>query len=195
MALSVMWDAELHLRLYDPAKSLPYQYKALNLLKEISNDSRIYVHRMGFDPPPLKEEKRLTADLSEVKSSTNRYSIAEEQNLKSVRECLALLENLLIQKEPEITPSIKKSLTNAGSELAQVAIENPGTSLRGLSLIRDLVDSKYKPEQLKNTLTALQKEFWNVLPPQPASAKKQPGTTHELDRKFLQQLEAIKHEQ
>jgi hypothetical protein len=69
-ALTVMWDAELHLRLFDPEKSLPYQYTALKLLKEISNDSRIYVHRTGFDPPPLKEEKRLTADLSEVQTST-----------------------------------------------------------------------------------------------------------------------------
>jgi hypothetical protein len=59
-ALTVMWDAELYLRLFQPEKSLPYQYTALKLLKEISNDSRIYVHRTGFDPPPLKEEKRLT---------------------------------------------------------------------------------------------------------------------------------------
>ena len=64
-----MWDAELHLRLYDPEKSLPYQYRALKLLKEISQDSRIYVHRTGFEPPPLKEEKRLTGDLTEIKNS------------------------------------------------------------------------------------------------------------------------------
>ncbi|HEY3429742.1 MAG TPA: DUF4175 family protein, partial [Cyclobacteriaceae bacterium] len=108
MALSVMWDAELHLRLYDPAKSLPYQYKALNLLKEISNDSRIYVHRMGFDPPPLKEEKRLTGDLSEIKTSTNRYAVGEGGKLPGIEEALSLLEKLLLQPEPTVTASHKK---------------------------------------------------------------------------------------
>src|SRR5690606_806567 len=52
-ALDIMWDAELYLRLYEPQNSLPYQYKALELIQEIKNSARIYVHRIGFDPPPI----------------------------------------------------------------------------------------------------------------------------------------------
>lgn len=193
MALSVMWDAELYLRLYEPDKSLPYQYKALNLLKEISNDSRIYVHRMGFDPPPLKEEKRLTADLTEIKTSTNRYSQEEEKNLEAVRDALAELEKLIPQQEPKLSDSFRRTLTKAGEELAIVAMEEPGPSLKSLSLIRALIDEDTNPEKMKATLTRLQKEFWNILPKQPASAKKQSGMVHELDRKFMEQLEQ-KHE-
>jgi len=193
-ALSLMWDAELYLRLYEPDKSLPYQYKALNLLKEISNDSRIYVHRMGFDPPPLKEEKRLTADLAEIKTSTNRYQLVEEKSLPAIQKTLSALEELTLQMEPKLSDSFKKNLTQAGQELALIAIEEPGSSLTSLSLIRSIVDDNIPPEKLKSSLQLLQKELWNTLPPQPASAKKQSGTAHKLDQKFMQQLEDLKHE-
>lgn len=194
MALSIMWDAELYLRLYQPEKSLPYQYKALNLLKEISNDSRIYVHRMGFDPPPLKEEKRLTADLTEIKTSTNRYQLAEEKSLPAIQKTLSALEELTLQKEPKLSASFKKTLTQAGEELASIAIEEPGSSLTSLSLIRNIVDDNISAEKLKTSLKLLQRELWNTLPSQPTSAKKQSGTAHELDQKFMQQLEDLKHE-
>ena len=69
-AMAEMWDSELHLRLYDPASSLPYQNRSLKLLQEIKNHARIYVHRIGFEPPVIKEqEKRLSGDLDEIESS------------------------------------------------------------------------------------------------------------------------------
>lgn len=194
MALSVMWDAELHLRLYDPAKSLPYQYKALNLLKEISNDSRIYVHRMGFDPPPLKEEKRLTADLTEIKSSTNLYALEGSKKFQAIREAVTLLEELTAQKEPVLTAAHKKTLTRAGEELALFSVEQPGAFLKSLSLIRNIVDSNLSPKKLKDSLAALQNELWSALPQEPTSAKKNYTTAHDLDQKFLQKLDELKHE-
>ncbi len=69
-AMSEMWDSELHLRLLKPGNSLPYQYRSLKLLQEIKNHARIYVHRIGFDPPVIKEqEKRLSGDLDEIADS------------------------------------------------------------------------------------------------------------------------------
>lgn len=68
LALEQMWESELHLRLYEPAKALPFQEKALEYLKSVQQKSRAYVKRSGFDPPPLKEkEKRLTGDLEDLK--------------------------------------------------------------------------------------------------------------------------------
>ncbi|HEU5291619.1 MAG TPA: DUF4175 family protein [Cyclobacteriaceae bacterium] len=194
MALSVMWDAELHLRLYDPAKSLPYQYKALNLLKEISNDSRIYVHRMGFDPPPLKEEKRLTADLSEIKSSTDFYSLDVNEKFPSVKKAIALLEKLTLEKQPALKLLDKQTLTRAGDELASASIEQPGMFLTSLSLIRNLVDDEVPAQKMKESLVKLKKDLWSVLPHQPASSRKGINTVHELDRTFMKQLNEVKHE-
>jgi hypothetical protein len=138
-ALTVMWDAELYLRLYEPEKSLPYQYTALKLLKEISNDSRIYVHRTGFEPPPLKEEKRLSGDLTEINSAaTNTRKLAEE-SYPAIRQAQQILEQLL---ESNTAPTVaqKKILTNAGTELATVVLEQPGKYLQGLSLLKSITE-------------------------------------------------------
>ena len=53
-ALANMWDAELHLRMGNPQKALPYEYRALKLIKQIQQASRIYVERVGFEPPVIK---------------------------------------------------------------------------------------------------------------------------------------------
>lgn len=67
MALEQMWKSELHLRLFEPEKAIPYQYKALELLKSVQQKSRVYVKRTGFDPPPIREdEKRLTGELKDL---------------------------------------------------------------------------------------------------------------------------------
>ncbi|HSF55914.1 MAG TPA: hypothetical protein VLA71_19320, partial [Algoriphagus sp.] len=54
-ALEQMWQAELYLRLFEPEKSLPFQYKALEFLKTVQQKSRVYVKKTGYDPPPIKE--------------------------------------------------------------------------------------------------------------------------------------------
>ncbi|MDZ7648642.1 MAG: DUF4175 family protein [Cytophagales bacterium] len=123
-ALTVMWDAELHLRLFDPEKSLPYQYTALKLLKEISNDSRIYVHRTGFDPPPLKEEKRLTADLSEVQTSTGKRMIDESDPFQNIRQALTLTEQMLGSSRTLVSDNERQIFYKAGRNLPRLFWNN-----------------------------------------------------------------------
>ena len=67
MALEQMWQSELHLRLYEPEKALPFEQKALEYLKLSQQKARSYVKKTGFDPPPIKEkELRLTGELKNV---------------------------------------------------------------------------------------------------------------------------------
>lgn len=192
-ALTVMWDAELHLRLYDPEKSLPYQYTALKLLKEISNDSRIYVHRTGFDPPPLKEEKRLSGDLHEINTSTGKLAQTEQEQFPVIRQALLKTEQLLTsnQRMPEADHIL---FYQAGQELAAVAMQQPGKYLEGLSLLKKLADGKLEREEQQIALRKIRKMLWQVLPSQPVSPGKNPVTLHELDRQFLQSYEAVNHE-
>jgi len=193
-ALTVMWDAELHLRLYEPAKSLPYQYTALKLLKEISNDSRIYVHRTGFDPPPLKEEKRLTADLSEVFNSVGKSEQLQTETYPEIRKALLLMEVLQQEKTKELSALHKEQLHRAGQELAVVAVAQSGQYLEGLSLLKKLTDDTVKPSEFHTTLNAVQKIFWKVVPPQSLSPGKKEFITHGLDEQFLNSLEQLQHE-
>jgi hypothetical protein len=84
-ALANMWEAELYLRTYKPEQALPYEYEALRLIKEVQQASRIYVERIGFEPPPLEPVKRrLTGELSAIvplKTANDKevYSSFEEQ--------------------------------------------------------------------------------------------------------------------
>lgn len=190
-ALTVMWDAELYLRLYQPEKSLPYQYTALRLLKEISNDSRIYVHRTGFDPPPLKEEKRLTADLSEVHNSTQNNSTTSTIAFPQIRKALVVIESWQQKNKQALSVADKKQLQLAGQELARLVMEQPGQYLEGLSMLKRLEESKMNPTELKSQITALQNLFWKVLPRSADAASQPAQSLHSLDREFLKKVKEL----
>ena len=63
-ALDEMWQSELHLRQGNPQKALPYQYRALRLIKQVQNASRIYLARVGLQLPPVDETRRMGGDRS-----------------------------------------------------------------------------------------------------------------------------------
>ncbi|WP_026968253.1 hypothetical protein [Algoriphagus terrigena] len=81
-ALEQMWQAELYMRLFEPEKSLPYQYKALELLKTVQQKSRVYVKRTNYDPPPIKEdEKRLSGELKDLDKEIKKEQLALDQQI------------------------------------------------------------------------------------------------------------------
>lgn len=190
-ALTVMWDAELHLRLFDPKTSLPYQYTALKLLKEISNDSRIYVHRTGFDPPPLKEEKRLSGDLSEVNSPTLKQNQQVVETYPAIRQVINLVEDMIGTNRTAVSSTEQQLFQKAGQELAQVAIEQPGKHLEGLSMLKLLADGSGNESERKAALVGVRKILWSVLPQESVSPAKKPVLMHKLDQQFLQNLESV----
>ncbi len=193
-ALSIMWDAELHLRLYDPAKSLPYQYKVLNLLKEISNDSRIYVHRTGFEPAPLKEEKRLTAELGEIRNFTGGNTIQKEAQYPHIRAALSLTEKLISSRDFSATDAHRQIFKLAGTELAALALEQPVVHLKGLSLLKILSEKTVPEDEMPAALKGVRSSLWNALPEESASPAAQAAQPHKLDEAFIRQLETIKNE-
>lgn len=187
-ALAVMWDAELYLRLYEPEKSLPYQYTALRLLKEISNDSRIYVHRTGFDPPPLKEEKRLSGDLTEVKSATEVSKSQITQRYPAIANAQKLVEQLW-QSDKPLSTGDKAILTNAGNELAVLAGAEPGKYLQGLSMLKQLTDETMSVKERRASLLTVRKIFWQIAATEPAIPARQGQSFHPLDQEFLNRID------
>jgi len=61
-ALNEMWQAELHLRQAAPDEALPYEYKALDYIKQIQQAERIYLARAGVQLPQVDSERRLTGE-------------------------------------------------------------------------------------------------------------------------------------
>jgi hypothetical protein len=193
-ALTEMWDAELYLRLYEPEKSLPFQYKALKLLKEVSNDSRIYVHKTGFDPPPIKEEKRLSADLTEIKNSKRDADLLKAVPYPQIREAIVSIDKVLMNETIVVSESEKEKLTLAGQEIASLALQKPGEFLPALSMIKRIQQNDVKPGELKLILRQLQVILHAALPIQNANAASGKASANSLDQSFIRNLEKLKNE-
>jgi hypothetical protein len=61
-ALDQMWQAELNLRQGHPDLALPYEYKALDYIKQVQQAGRIYLARVGSELPPIDESRRLSGE-------------------------------------------------------------------------------------------------------------------------------------
>lgn len=73
MSLEQMWQSELHLRMYEPEKALPFEQKALEYLKIVQQKARSYAKKTGLDPPPIKEkETRLTGEFKNVNARVSQ---------------------------------------------------------------------------------------------------------------------------
>lgn len=190
-AVTIMWDAELYLRLYEPEKSLPFQYKALKLLKEISQDSRIYVHRTGFDPPPLKEEKRLTGELTEMKSSTDTNDTPASESYPNIRLVLREFAAIDARNMVDLTADTRALLLKAGNELSVVALKYPGRYLKSLSLIKAISSDELKPEERQQAIEQIRSAFYSVLPQHAYSAQSKKNTGNAIDDQFLRNLERL----
>jgi len=184
-ALGEMWDAELYLRLYKPEESLPYQYEALKLIQEIKNDARIYVHRIGFDPPPIKEDKRLSGKLDEVKSFTKYDSYDHKDDFGYMRIAVKILENI-IESESAPTEEERLQFEAAGDELATAAIKTPGLYLQTLQRLNRFINGT---DSSRESLLLLRKGLLNAIPKSDPNPTIEDAYLDEIDRLLLKELE------
>ncbi|MFT4153932.1 DUF4175 family protein [Parafilimonas sp.] len=93
--LTEMWNAELRLRSFKPDEALPFEYKALRLLKDLQQQSRVYVAKTNIKTPPLDPKKRLTGELDKIISpSMQNSSGPNDQSLVAAQKTLSVLEHL-----------------------------------------------------------------------------------------------------
>jgi hypothetical protein len=179
-----MWDAELQLRLNDPEASLPYQFRILKLIQEIKNSVRIYVHRIGFDPPPINEESRLTGDLEEIENFSKIIDLEVTDAYSNLRYTIRRLEELKLS-ENKITTADRVRFKSAGDELAKMAIESPGMYIEALRKLRKLIDvQQYSGDELSD----LQNELMQILPTKDPKPSKRKGTNDQLNILVLKEL-------
>ncbi|WP_127139931.1 tryptophan-rich sensory protein [Flagellimonas marinaquae] len=185
-ALTIMWDAELYLRLYEPEKSLPYQYDALEIIQDIKNSARIYVHRIGFDPPPIKEENRLSGDIEEITNVNKEEEFDYQMSFASSREAIYRLE-LLIQGEKQFDDADSALFEDAGNELAQKAIAEP---LKFVKVLQGLRDLQKASDRTKEAYIEVQRNLLSVLPKVEDNPVKRTTYQDEINQLYLKELEA-----
>lgn len=92
-AIAAMWQAELHLQLSEPKLALPYEKEALNYLNRAKQAERIYVKRLGFEPPPVTEERRYAGKLQDILSYKRETMVALTPSQNSHFVALVALVN------------------------------------------------------------------------------------------------------
>ncbi len=161
-AVQEMWQAELYLRTAEPRTALPYEYRALTLLKEVQQDARAYVKRVGFDPPPLETDRiRLTGDLSALHEWSTPSRSTQDTALADIRAAVLVL-NELSAGHPS-TDRQRVVLERAGQSLASAAIQRPGL-LPALRSLRTMIDRLSVGEQCQECLLPIGSAFRQILP-------------------------------
>jgi hypothetical protein len=140
--LTEMWNAELHLRLYKPQEALPFEYKALRLLKDLQQKSRVYVAKTAYNPTPLKMEKRLTGDLDKITQPINKQTIKPgTDGLASLKNAVQTLEQ--IKLTGNYTAADGHVLQLARQQLSVKASAQPGLYLPAVNALNRILSSAH----------------------------------------------------
>jgi hypothetical protein len=135
--LTEMWNAELRLRTYKPQEALPYEYKALRLLKDLQQKSRAYVAKTTVKTAALKPEKRLTGELDKITQPVQKMSFEQkEKRTAFLKATLALLESRKTGKK--FIEQDRFLLSETEKYMIGAAADHPSTYLNALSSLRKL---------------------------------------------------------
>lgn len=184
-ALEEMWQAERLLRTYQPEKALPAEYRALEYLKQVQQASRVYVQRVGFDPPPIDEANlRLSGVLTGVGSRSRAREATLGDSAPASRRALALLSR---ETAGVLDRSTRAALEAAGRELAARAVEGPGPAFEALGHLRALLDAPGAANDAQ--VSAARMALWRAVPPRQQPPSRTDGPVSPLARRYSQLAE------
>ena len=143
LVLNEMWSAELRLRTYKPQEALPFEYKALRLLKDLQQKSRAYVAKTTIKTVKLKAEKRLSGELDKITTPTQKATFdSKDKTKQDLKTVLAILEKRKTGKlfdfgDREFLRTTEAQLINAASN-QPVSYLSALKSLRKISLAKQV---------------------------------------------------------
>ncbi len=179
-AVNAMWQAELHLRVHEPERALPFEYRALELLKSVQQEARVYVQRVGFEPPPIEVARlRLTGKLDDVVSRTRTGSVEPADSLAALHAALVAATGAATAGEARA----------AAAGLVPAAVADPRL-LAVLHAFRRLADSLAGGGDCAPCREDAARRLYPLLPvpaPVPVPAT---GARSSLAERYLRRLEA-----
>ncbi|WP_242921697.1 DUF4175 domain-containing protein [Pontibacter liquoris] len=187
-ALAQMWEAELRLRTYKPREALPYEYKALRMLKDVQQSTRAYVAKTGFEVPPFKEpELRLTGELDKITPLADNQAIKTTEQLPHTRAALAWLAHYKQTGKYKATDA--QVLEKAGQELASQALQQAGSNLRTLQEVRTIISDMQNNRKLcASCLMAVERAWVALLPPAAPTPQQHTTTRSPLAKEYQKRL-------
>ena len=187
-ALAQMWEAEVRLRTYRPAEALPYEYRALERLKDAQQSARVYVQRVGFEPPPLDPARtRLSGKLEGIVTRTDRDSAAAEVALPAVRAALAALS-----AAPPAAPLAGAAVTTLERAIAELAPRATADSsvFATVRALQALADSSRGGTRCANCIERALHGLLNTLPEAESRPAPRRDAALPLARRYFDRLRA-----
>ncbi len=171
-ALAFMWDSELQLRTHNPKAALPHQYNALKIIKEIQQQTRVYVERVGFEAPQIIEEKvRLSGERDDAGSVRFSNNYVAEDSLKYLKYSLAYLGQWYAPKP--ISPEVRAQLSGLSQFLAEKSSGGSGPGY--VNLLNKLEALLKKPQVTELEAEIMYRQLLPLLPkPQASNLRLEP---------------------
>lgn len=144
--LTEMWSSELRLRTYKTRDALPFEYKALRLLKDLQQKSRAYVAKTTVKMAQLKEEKRLSGALDKIGQplQKNTFEPLDKKNLL-LKQALSALESR--KTGVPFKTEEQRLLRETEKYMVIAASDNPAVFLPALKGWRKLTTGNNIPEK------------------------------------------------
>ena len=181
--LAAMWEAEGQLAVDAPRTALPHERRALDLLKQVQQASRVYVKKAGVEGAPLDPARRLGGELEGVRDVTG---------LPARRPPAPVAEAALrtLQELAEGEPGADRNALDAREvaalrpALAARAREGDEAALAALPALDDLAAGRAPRPEAE---AALLRSLWSLLPaPDGPTRPAAPGG--ELWQRYRRQL-------
>lgn len=188
--LAEMWNAELRLRTFKPKEALPYEYKALRLLKDLQQKSRSYVGKTSAKIPPLKPEKRLTGELDKIITPVYQKQLTDTSDpYASLRLAIGLLEQL--QTGAALSVAGNTLLQQVIPQLGKAAAAQPSLYLSAYEALQRITRL---PQNGRSADVAVTLKALHRLTPAPGKLPSAPasGGMPALSQQYFQQLKAGK---
>jgi hypothetical protein len=120
-ALAEMWEAEKYLRLSQPQQALPYEYRALKIIKDVQQSTRIYVERVGLELPSLiPAEHRLKGEQEAINPDNRSHQKSAADTLAASRQLLVRLS--FWEKGVRLSAAEQQLSRQASREVARLLV-------------------------------------------------------------------------
>ncbi len=170
-SLANMWDAELRLRLSDPEGALPFEREALRYFDLARQADRIYTRRLGFEPPPVSEDRRLSGELDDIQSRERQQTAAPDDSAATRMQ--ALFQMLSTTPQGMIFEPEQRALLQRGARnLTTMAKRRPALINAAANLERLRLQGVYDFEDCADCRQDLLAAIWSTIP----DVEAQPGT-------------------
>jgi hypothetical protein len=157
-------------------------YQALELIKLVQQDARVYVQRVGFEPPPIEvDQLRLTGKLKDIRDQRLQSNERRQDSLPAVRAALAMFQ--AASPSSLATDRALPALNAAGQELAGLAVDDPRL-LPVLRDLRQLADSVARQAPCSGCEARAIRGLWGALPPAEPRLWLGPAGDSPLARRF-----------